>query len=301
MQLGATGMAPAARPAPPKGDNVDTTNLAGRPCRRHPARHRFLASLAAPVAAMLALGAAPAQAQSARAADPPWSSLSGGNADNTARLLATQLAGRLGQLVVVDNRPGGSGTIGETAVAKARPDGYTLLLDATAFTVNPSLFPSLQFDAAKDFTPISLVNRPPAAGGARRLAVQDPGRRDRGGQGPSRQAHLRLGRQRRRAAPAGELFQQAARISLTHVPYRGGAPALTDLIGGRRPDVQRDHRQRPLVKSGKLRAPAITSAERGRAGHRCRRWPKPACRASVRTNGTACLRRPAHLARSSRA
>ncbi|MHA7601181.1 tripartite tricarboxylate transporter substrate-binding protein [Alicycliphilus sp. T452] len=72
----------------------------------------------------------------------------GGNADNTARLLATQLSARLGQQVVVDNRPGGGGTIGAAAVAKAAPDGYTLLLDATAFTVNPSLFARLPFDAA---------------------------------------------------------------------------------------------------------------------------------------------------------
>ncbi len=226
-----------------------------------------LASLAALAAAMLALGAAPAQAQS-------WPERpirlvvpypAGGNADNTARLLATQLAGRLGQPVVVDNRPGGSGTIGETAVAKARPDGYTLLLDATAFTVNPSLFPSLQFDAAKDFTPISLVNQAPlllvvpAASPFKTLAdviaaaKARPGKLTFASAGNGGAQHL-----------AGELFQQAARISLTHVPYRGGAPALTDLIGGQ-VDLMfsATTASGPLVKSGKLRALAITSAERG--------------------------------------
>ena len=110
------------------------------------------------------LSAAPAQAQGTWPDKPlklvvPYPA--GGNADNTARLLATQLGQRLGQQVVVDNRPGGSGTIGAAVVAKAPADGYTLLLDATAFTVNPSLFPKLPFDAAKDFAPISLVLQVP--------------------------------------------------------------------------------------------------------------------------------------------
>ncbi|KAB2901920.1 MAG: tripartite tricarboxylate transporter substrate binding protein [Burkholderiaceae bacterium] len=188
----------------------------------------------------------------------------GGNADNTARLLATQLSGRLGQPVVVDNRPGGSGTIGAAAVAKAPADGYTLLLDATAFTVNPSLFPKLPFDAAKDFVPISLVMQAPlllvvpAASPLQSVADVVKAARARPGQltyasaGNGGAQHL-----------AGELFKQGEKISLTHIPYRGGAPALTDLIGGQ-VDLMfsATTASGPFVKGGKLRALAITSARR---------------------------------------
>lgn len=188
----------------------------------------------------------------------------GGNADNTARLLATQLSDRLGQQVVVDNRPGGSGTIGAAAVAKAPADGYTLLLDATAFTVNPSLFAKLPFDAAKDFAPISLVMQAPlllvvpAASPFQTLAdlIQaakaKPGNLTYASAGNGGAQHL-----------AGELFKQGARVSMTHIPYRGGAPALTDLIGGQ-VDLMfsATTASGPFVKSGKLRALAISSAQR---------------------------------------
>jgi tripartite-type tricarboxylate transporter receptor subunit TctC len=188
----------------------------------------------------------------------------GGNADTTARLLATQLGERLGQQVVVDNRPGGSGTIGAAAVAKAAPDGYTLLLDATAFTVNPSLFAKLPFDAGKDFAPISLVTQVPlllvvpAASPFKTMADVVAAARSKPGQltyasaGNGGAQHL-----------AGELFKQGAKVSATHIPYRGGAPALTDLIGGQ-VDLMfsATTASGPFVKSGKLRALAITSAQR---------------------------------------
>lgn len=188
----------------------------------------------------------------------------GGNADNTARLLATQLSTRLGQQVVVDNRPGGSGTIGATAVAKAPADGYTLLLDATAFTVNPSLFAKLPFDAVKDFAPISLVVQVPlllvvpassplqSVADLAKAARATPGRLTYASAGNGGAQHL-----------AGELFKQGEKISLTHIPYRGGAPALTDLIGGQ-VDVMfsATTASGPFVKGGKLRALAITSAQR---------------------------------------
>ena len=188
----------------------------------------------------------------------------GGNADSTARLLATQLSERLGQPVVVDNRPGGSGTIGAAAVAKAQPDGYTLLLDATGFTVNPSLFPRLPFDANKDFAPISLVMQAPlllvvpAASPFKTVADLVQAAKARPGQltfasaGNGGAQHL-----------AGELFKQGARVSITHIPYRGGAPALTDLIGGQvHLMFSATAASGPFVRSGKLRALAITSAQR---------------------------------------
>lgn len=188
----------------------------------------------------------------------------GGTADNTARLLATQLSSRLGQQVVVDNRPGGSGTIGASAVAKSTPDGYTLLLDATAFTVNPSLFAKLPFDAAMDFVPISLVMQAPlmlvvpatsplnSVAEVIKAGRAKPARLTYASAGNGGAQHL-----------AGELFQQGSKTSLTHIPYRGGAPALTDLIGGQ-VDMMFSAitSSGAFVKSGKLRALAITSSQR---------------------------------------
>ena len=213
------------------------------------------------------LGAAPAQAQGTWPDKPlklvvPYPA--GGNADNTARLLATQLGQRLGQQVVVDNRPGGSGTIGAAAVAKAPADGYTLLLDATAFTVNPSLFPKLPFDAAKDFAPISLVLQVPllmvvpanspfqSVADVAKAARARPGHLTYASAGNGGAQHL-----------AGELFKQGQKVAITHIPYRGGAPALTDLIGGQ-VDLMfsATTASGPFVKSGKLRALAISSPRR---------------------------------------
>lgn len=213
------------------------------------------------------LGAAPAQAQGTWPDKPlklvvPYPA--GGNADNTARLLSTQLGQRLGQQVVVDNRPGGSGTIGAAAVAKAPADGYTLLLDATAFTVNPSLFPKLPFDAAKDFAPISLVLQVPllmvvpanspfqSVADVTKAARARPGHLTYASAGNGGAQHL-----------AGELFKQGQKVAITHIPYRGGAPALTDLIGGQ-VDLMfsATTASGPFVKSGKLRALAISSPRR---------------------------------------
>ncbi|WP_326538635.1 tripartite tricarboxylate transporter substrate binding protein [Pseudorhodoferax sp.] len=188
----------------------------------------------------------------------------GGNADTTARLLATQLSARLGQPVVVDNRPGGGGSIGAAAVAKAPADGLTLLLDATAFTVNPSLLPKLPYDAARDFAPVSLVTRVPlllvvpAQSPFRTVAElvnaarAAPGRLSYASAGNGGAQHL-----------AGEMFKQGAKVSMTHIPYRGGAPALTDLAGGQ-VDLMfsATTASGPFVKGGKLRALAITAPQR---------------------------------------
>ena len=213
------------------------------------------------------LGAAPAQAQGTWPDKPlklvvPYPA--GGNADNTARLLATQLGQRLGQQVVVDNRPGGSGTIGAAVVAKAPADGYTLLLDATAFTVNPSLFPKLPFDAAKDFAPISLVLQVPllmvvpanspfqSVADVAKAARARPGHLTYASAGNGGAQHLE-----------GELFKQGQKVAITHIPYRGGAPALTDLIGGQVDMMfSATTASGPFVKSGKLRALAISSPRR---------------------------------------
>ena len=230
--------------------------------------NKALAAMALVVTATAGvLSAAPAQAQGTWPDKPlklvvPYPA--GGNADNTARLLATQLGQRLGQQVVVDNRPGGSGTIGAAVVAKAPADGYTLLLDATAFTVNPSLFPKLPFDAAKDFAPISLVLQVPllmvvpanspfqSVADVVKAAKARPGHLTYASAGNGGAQHL-----------AGELFKQGQKVALTHIPYRGGAPALTDLIGGQ-VDLMfsATTASGPFVKSGKLRALAISSPRR---------------------------------------
>ena len=230
--------------------------------------NKALAAMALVVTATAGvLSAAPAQAQGTWPDKPlklvvPYPA--GGNADNTARLLATQLGQRQGQQVVVDNRPGGSGTIGAAAVAKAPADGYTLLLDATAFTVNPSLFPKLPFDAAKDFAPISLVLQVPllmvvpanspfqSVADVAKAARARPGHLTYASAGNGGAQHL-----------AGELFKQGQKVAMTHIPYRGGAPALTDLIGGQ-VDVMfsATTASGPFVKSGKLRALAISSPRR---------------------------------------
>ena len=230
--------------------------------------NKALAAMALVVTATAGvLSAAPAQAQGTWPDKPlklvvPYPA--GGNADNTARLLATQLGHRLGQQVVVDNRPGGSGTIGAAAVAKAPADGYTLLLDATAFTVNPSLFPKLPFDAAKDFAPISLVLQVPllmvvpanspfqSVADLAKAARARPGHLTYASAGNGGAQHL-----------AGELFKQGQKVAITHIPYRGGAPALTDLIGGQVDMMfSATTASGPFVKSGKLRALAISSPRR---------------------------------------
>ena len=230
--------------------------------------NKALAAMALVVTATAGvLSAAPAQAQGTWPDKPlklvvPYPA--GGNADNTARLLATQLGQRLGQQVVVDNRPGGSGTIGAAAVAKAPADGYTLLLDATAFTVNPSLFPKLPFDAAKDFAPISLVLQVPllmvvpanspfqSVADVAKAARARPGHLTYASAGNGGAQHL-----------AGELFKQGQKVAITHIPYRGGAPALTDLIGGQvNLMFSATTASGPFVKSGKLRALAISSPRR---------------------------------------
>ena len=187
-----------------------------------------------------------------------------GATDLVARVVTQRVAAALGQQVVVDNRPGGSGTIGAAVVAKAPADGYTLLLDATAFTVNPSLFPKLPFDAAKDFAPISLVLQVPllmvvpanspfqSVADVAKAARARPGHLTYASAGNGGAQHL-----------AGELFKQGQKVAITHIPYRGGAPALTDLIGGQ-VDVMfsATTASGPFVKSGKLRALAISSPRR---------------------------------------
>lgn len=187
-----------------------------------------------------------------------------GLADITTRLVATRLAEALGQPIVVENRPGAGGTIGTAAVARAAPDGYTLLSVFDSHATNAHLFRRIPYDTLADFAPISILVRGPIAlvvnpGVPARdlkellsLARARPGRVNSGVIGPGSPARLLV-----------EMLELTARVDLTQVPYKGAANALGDLIGGQidtmfaTPAAIFGH-----LKSGRVRAIAITSATR---------------------------------------
>lgn len=219
------------------------------------------------VAALLVASCVPAVAQAqAYPSKPirlvvPYSA--GGGADNAARILAARLTTTLGQTVVIDNRPGGSGMIGAQAVAQAAADGYTVLYDASTFAVNPALR-KMPFDPAKDLVPVSLAVTVPnvlvVPPSAPYKTVQEfveharkhPGKMTYASYGAGSAAHL-----------IGELLKNQAGIDLLHVPYKGGAPALTDVMGGQVDSYFANAASgMSYVKSGKLRALAVTSAKR---------------------------------------
>ena len=188
----------------------------------------------------------------------------GGAADQIARLVAPTLAEALGQPVVVENRPGANGNIGAEAVAKSPPDGYTLLMSSGgAFSVNPHLYTKLPFDPLKDLEPIAaaarilvfLVVKPDLPAKSVNefvaLARANPGKLSYGSPGSGSSPHI-----------ATAMFARAAGIQVTHVPYKGAAPALTDLLGG-----QLDFMFDPgiglgQVRAGKLRLLAVGSPKR---------------------------------------
>ena len=188
----------------------------------------------------------------------------GGGADVMARLLAPKMGEALGQNVIIENRPGAGGQIGAAAVAKAAPDGYTLMLDASSFAVNPSLYPKLPYDSATAFRPIGvialfpnvvLVNPQFAARNIAELTALARSRKDfvsfaSSGNGSAQ--HL-----------AGALFESAAKVDMVHVPYKGGGPALNDVIGGQVPLFFGNLASTlQHIQSGRLRALAVTSSKR---------------------------------------
>lgn len=211
----------------------------------------------------------------------------GGAADALARVVATELGTRLKQPVVVDNRAGAGGTIGAQAVAQAPADGYTFLYDATSFAVNPHLYPKLGFSYAKDFAPVAMVAQIPTllvvpatspfktVADLVKHAKTRPGKQSYASAGNGGAAHL-----------TGELLKQGLGFSAVHIPYRGGAPALTDLAGGQVDWMfSAATASAPLVKSGRLRAIATafdrrldnlpdlpTVAELGLPGFRAYEW-----------------------------
>jgi tripartite-type tricarboxylate transporter receptor subunit TctC len=157
----------------------------------------------------------------------------GGGTDNLVRLISGDLATSLGQQIVVDNRPGGASMIGTDMVAKAAPDGYTVLVSDSSFLVNPGLQKSIQYDTLRDFTgvtmlaaaPVILVTHPsvPAKNLQELLALakQKPGSLNYASGGTGASTHL-----------AGELLKLVAGVDIVHVPYKGTGPAMIDLLGG---------------------------------------------------------------------
>src|SRR5215510_2269008 len=189
----------------------------------------------------------------------------GGPTDIVARPLAQLLGDALKSTVVIDNRGGAGGSLGADAVAKSAPDGRTLLMGTVGtHAINPSLYKKLAYDAERDFTPIALVAMAPVAivvhpsqpmntvADLVALAKRMPGQLNFGSAGAGTPGHL-----------TGEIFKSAAGINLQHVPYRGSAPAVTDLLGGQL-QLMFDPLQSVLsnVQGGRLRAIAISSKVR---------------------------------------
>jgi tripartite-type tricarboxylate transporter receptor subunit TctC len=188
----------------------------------------------------------------------------GGAVDGPTRVLAQELGKRLGQQVVIDNRPGAGATIGSEAVAKASPDGYTLLLASQTNAISATLYTKLSFNPIDDFVPISLIGREPGVLVVHpslpaktvqeliALARAKPGQVDYASSGNGSGQHLF----------AAQLFSLAG-VKLNHVPYRGSGQATTDLIAGVVPvSVPGLSGMLPHIKSGKLRALAITGTHR---------------------------------------
>ena len=191
----------------------------------------------------------------------------GGGTDVVARTLAREMARDLGVSVIVENKPGAGTIIGTQAVAVSEADGYTLLMGTFANAVNPSLNAKLPYDPHKDFAPVALVARsfnivvvnPKSAirsiADLIAAAKADPGKLSYGTYGTGTSAHL-----------AGELFKNLAKVDLTTVPYKGAAPAITDLIGGQiQVMFTTVASAASLIEAGQLRALAVTSAERSPA------------------------------------
>ena len=189
----------------------------------------------------------------------------GGGSDLVARTVAQKLTEALGQTVVVDNRTGAAGSIGAELAAKSPPDGHTLLLGSNGpLAINPHLYPKLPYDAERDFAPVALVTVMPfllvthpalpvrSVKELVALAKSRPGQLNYGSPGNGSTTHL-----------ANELLKSMTGISIAHVPYKGVAPAATDLISGQTQMMSGDlSTLLPHVKSGRMRAIAVTSARR---------------------------------------
>ncbi|CAG2145274.1 hypothetical protein LMG19282_02723 [Cupriavidus campinensis] len=226
----------------------------------------------APMAGALALGLASVAGTAAAQGGYPTKPIQlvipfppGGSTDVIGRIVGQKLGERLGQTVVVDNRPGAGTIVGASFVAKAAPDGYTLLVTSgTTFTVNPAIHAKLPYDPIKSFDPVAqmgvtglilLANRDTPANNLKEFVAMvkpSPGKYSYGSFGAGTTAHF-----------AGEALQTLTGTKMLHVPYKGSAPAMTDLIGGQIPfSMDTVTAAIPQVKAGKVKAIAVTTAKR---------------------------------------
>jgi tripartite-type tricarboxylate transporter receptor subunit TctC len=198
-----------------------------------PTRRRLLKGAAAALASPLFARAASAQSWPTRSVRVIIPYPPGGGADTTGRIFFARLTEHFGQQFVIDNRAGAGGTIAEAVAAKADPDGYTILYDATAFSVNPFLYTKLSFDYGKDFQPVFLASLVPnilvvnkdvpakTVADVIALAKAAPDGLDFASSGNGTVQHLSL-----------EMFRHMTGTKIHHIPYRGGGPALNDVMGG---------------------------------------------------------------------
>ncbi|MGY6273370.1 Bug family tripartite tricarboxylate transporter substrate binding protein [Achromobacter denitrificans] len=238
------------------------------PLRGPGARRNRLTARRAALA--LALGAAATLAAAPAAADnypdrpitmvvpyPP-----GGPTDIVSRLVAAEMSKTIGQNIIVDNRPGASGMIGADLVARAAPDGYTFLANASLHVINPYIYRSMRYDAFKDFAPITqLADVPLVLVVPQSSAVKTP--QDLVAAAKAQPLNFGSAGSASAQQLAGESFKARTGLPMQHVPYKGSAPALTDLVGGQiqfmfdsMPSAT------PFIKSGKLRAVAVTVSQR---------------------------------------
>lgn len=234
-------------------------------------RHLLLSTLMGAAALLAAplTGSLPAQADTfpSRPIHLVVGYAAGGSTDQIARIVGQKLSEELGQPVVIDNKPGAGATIASDYVSKSTPDGYTLFMSTIANTINTTLYRRLPFDFERDFAPVSLVATVPNVLVVNpdvpaktvqefvALAKKNPEKLYFASSGSGSSIHL-----------SGELFNMVAGVKLTHVPYKGSAPAVVDLMSGQvQAMFDNLSSSLPYIKAGKLRALAVTSATRSPA------------------------------------
>ena len=231
------------------------------------ARRKFLGLVAGAATLPLAGRGARAQSFPARPVRLVVGFAPGGSTDISARLIGQWLSERLGQPFVIENRPGAGGNVATETVARAAPDGYTLLQVVPANTINPALYEKLNFDFVRDIAPVASISREPNVMEVHpslpvanipefiAYAKSNPGKINIASAGAGSSGHL-----------AGELLKIMTGIDMVHVPYRGGAPALTDLLGGRvQAMITAMASSIEHIRAGRLRALGVTTAERSEA------------------------------------